>query len=219
MLRRLSLILALACSVPAYGQDSFTKSLSPADFQAAGLGKLTPAELAALDALVQGRQTGAVAKAKEETKVETTKVVTEQVRQQVTQQITQQVTQQVTQKVTQQVKAEDQQAEIRKPVTAKIIDELKVVLKPGTQIEYTTLDAEIVPPFDGWSKGTVITLTNGQRWVVTDENQYWTPKSKKPVHARIEPGALGSFFMEIDGAARPRVRFLDNIAAAAPAPP
>jgi len=215
MLPRLTLILAVACASAAYGQDSFTKSLSPADFQAAGLSKLTPEELAALDALVQGRQTGAVAKAKEETKVETTKVVAEQVRQQVTQEVRQQVTQEVTQKV----KAEDQQAEQKKAASTGFIEKLKVVLKPGTEIEYTAMDAVLLPPFEGWEKGTVFTLTNGQRWVVTDENQYWAPRRQTPVHVRIEPGFVGSFFMEIEKGGRPRVKFLDNVAATAPAAP
>ena len=48
---------------------------------------------------------------------------------------------------------------------------MKVVLKPGTEIEYTTLDAVLARPFDGWQNGTVFTLTNGQRWVVTDDDQ------------------------------------------------
>lgn len=207
MLPRLSLILAVACAATAYGQDSFTKSLSPADFQAAGLGKLTPEELAALDALVQGRQVGAVAKAKEETKVETTKAVTEEVRKK------------VTQEVTQQVKAEDFQAEQKKSASKGIIEKLKVVLKPGTEIEYTTLDAVLLPPFGGWEKGTVFTLTNGQRWVVTDEGQYWSPRRETPVRVRIEPGTLGSFFMEIEKGGRPRVKFLDNVAATPPPAP
>lgn len=201
MLPRLTLILAVACAPAAVAQDSFTKSLSRADFQAAGLDKLTPAELAALDALVQGKQTGAVAKAKEETKVETTKVVTEQVRQ--------------------QVKAEYFQAaqKMEKAASKSIIEKLKVVLKPGTEIEYTTLDAMLVPPFRGWQKGTVFTLTNGQRWVVSDDGEYWSPRKDAPVRVRIEPGALGSFFMEIEKGGRPRVRFLDNLGAPPPASP
>src|SRR5580698_5873173 len=63
----LYLVLALASVSAARADDSFTKALSPADFQAAGLGKLTPEELAALDQLVRGQQTGAVAKATAET--------------------------------------------------------------------------------------------------------------------------------------------------------
>ena len=36
-----------------------------------------------------------------------------------------------------------------------VIDRMKVILKPGTEIEYTTLDSMLVPPFDGWRKGTL----------------------------------------------------------------
>jgi hypothetical protein len=224
MLPRLSLILALACIAPAHAQESFTKSLSPADFQAAGLNKLTPDELAALDALVQGKQTGAITKAKEET----AKVVTETVRQQVqaedakaAQAVAEAVRQQVraedakaaqaaAETVRQQTHAEDVKAEQKKASSMGIIEKLSVVLKPGTEIQYTTLDAMLVPPFTGWEKGTILTLNNGQRWVVSDEGNYWSPKKDKPIHVRVEPGALGSFFMEIEKGGRPRVKFLDN---------
>jgi hypothetical protein len=93
---------------------------------------------------------------------------------------------------------------------------MKVMLLPGTTIEYTTLDATIPPPFHGWSTGTIITLTNGQRWVVTDDGRYWSPTINHPVAVKIVPGSLGSFFMEIDHGGRPRVKFAGN---AAPVPP
>jgi hypothetical protein len=180
----LALLLALAPAAAGRADDSFTKSLSPADFQAAGLGKLTPEELAVLDALVQGLKTGAVTQAK----AETTKAVTEQVRQ--------------------EVKAEDfTEAQKKGP---GIIDRLKVVLRPGTVVEYTTLDAMLAPPFRGWHKGTVLMLTNGQRGLVTDDDQYWAPTSDKPVRVKIVPGSLGSFFMEIEDGGRPRVKFVGN---------
>jgi hypothetical protein len=214
MLPRLSLILAVACVAPAYAQESFTKSLSPADFQAAGLNKLTPDELAALDALVQGRQTGAVTKAKEET----AKVVAETVTQQVKAEDAK-AAQAVVETVRQQTHEEDVKAEQKKASSMGIMEKLKVVLKPGTEIEYTTLDAMLEPPFRGWEKGTILTLTNGQRWIVTDEGNYWSPKRDVPVHVRVEPGALGSFFMEIEKGGRPRVKFLDNVGSAPAASP
>jgi hypothetical protein len=214
MLPRLSLILAVACIAPAHAQESFTKSLSPADFQAAGLSKLTPDELAALDALVQGRQTGAVIKAKEET----AKVVTATVSQQVHAEDAK-AAQAVVETVRQQTHEADVKAEQKKASSMGIMEKLKVVLKPGTEIEYTTLDAMMVPPFTGWEKGTIFTLTNGQRWVVSDEGNYWSPRKNQPVHVRIEPGALGSFFMEIEKGGRPRVKFLDNVGSPPPASP
>ena len=42
MIKRLLLVLGLSSAVLAKADDSFTKSLNPEDFQAAGLGKLTP---------------------------------------------------------------------------------------------------------------------------------------------------------------------------------
>jgi hypothetical protein len=191
MLIRLTLALAFAAALSVRAEDSFSRGLTPADFQAAGLGKLTPEELARLDALVEGKQTGAVTQAKEET----AKVVTETVRK--------------------QVQAEDKkaaQAEKKKAASAGIMARLKVVLKPGTDIEYTTLEAMLAPPFTGWHKGTILSLTNGQIWMVTDDGQYQASRTDEPIPIRITPGSLGSFFMEIPHGGDPRVKFVRNTA-------
>jgi hypothetical protein len=257
MVHRLILACALLGGSVLRADDaaSFSKTLTPAEFAAAGLDKLTPEQLAKLDALVRARQSGAVAQAKEETaKVvtdtvraqttqEVTKAVAEQVRAQTTQEVTKAVTekvraqtaQEVTQAVTeqvraetakkvaaevrQQVQAEEKKAAEQKAASASLIDRMKVVLRPGTEIEYTTLDATLAGPFHGWEKGSILTLTNGQRWLVTDDDRYWAPSSGKPVHVRISPGILGSFFMEIEHGGRPRVQFLGNINSPRPTPP
>jgi len=196
MLARLYLVCAVLCGGAVRADDAFTKGLSPADFKAAGLDKLSPEELARLDALVKAKQTGAVARATEETtkavRAETTKAVTEQVRQ--------------------QVQAEARGGAQKQAAPSGFIDRMKVVLKPGTEIEYTTLDAVLARPFDGWQNGTILTLTNGQRWAVTEHDDYYTTPTGKPVHVKIVPGSLGGFFMEIEGGGRPRVRFLGTIA-------
>jgi hypothetical protein len=196
MIRRLTLAVALACGAAARADDSsFTKGLSPADFEAAGLGKLTAAELARLDELVRGQQTGAVRRATEET----AKTVSATVRE--------------------QVQAEDRKA-AQKQAPVGVIERMKVLLKPGTEIEYTTLDSMLVVPFDGWRKGTMITLANGQRWVVTDSAHYWViGEENRQRHVRIIPGALGGFFMDIEGCGRPRVKFVGSSPAAQPAAP
>jgi hypothetical protein len=209
MTPRLTLILALLCGGLARADDSFTKALSPEDFQAAGLNKLTPEELARLDALIRGEKAGAVAKAKEET----AKAVTETVTAKVTADVTATVAASVAATVRQQVQAEDQKAAQKKAATAGFVDRLKVVLKPGTEIEYSTLDAMLVPPFHGWQKDTILRLTNGQRWLVVDDGNYWVSSTDKPVHVRVVPGMMGSFFMEIEKGGRPRVKFLGNSAA------
>jgi hypothetical protein len=194
MFPRLILILAILCVGTVRADDSFTKALTPEDFQAAGLNKLTPDELAKLDALIRGEKAGAVAKAKEETAKAVTATVTAS----------------VAATVRQEVQAEDKKAAEKKAASASILERMKVVLKPGTEIEYTTLDAELIPPFHGWEKDTILRLTNGQRWVVVEDARYWASLTYKPVHVRVVPGILGSFFMEIENGGRPRVRFLGN---------
>jgi hypothetical protein len=193
MRRLLPVLAALAFSLPVLrADDSFTRSLSPEDFQAAGLSKLNPDELAKLDALIRGEKTGAVAKAKEET----VKAVTAQ------------VTAQVTEEVRKKTQEEDRKAESKRGVGASFMERMKVVLKPGTEIEYTTLDATLVPPFKGWHYGTLFTLSNGQQWSVTDEASYWSPQVNDALHVRIVPGMLGTFFLEIDHGGRPRARYV-----------
>jgi hypothetical protein len=225
------IVLGCLCLVAApllRADDPFSQALSPADFQAAGLGKLTPDELKKLDELVHAQQTGQLAKVREEAKAQVRQEVKQEVVQEVKAQVKQEVRQEVTQQVRQEVKAEvkaEVQAEARAEAAAKpaapaspgFLDRMKVMLLPGTTIEYTTLDATIPPPFHGWSTGTVITLTNGQRWVVTDDGRYWSPTVNHPVAVKIVPGSLGSFFMEIDHGGRPRVKFAGNAVAVPPA--
>jgi len=187
MFARLLLTLALLSAAAARADDSFTKGLSAEDFQSAGLGKLTPDELARLDALVRGAKAGAATKAAEETAKAVTAKVTQQVRQ--------------------QVQEENRKAEASSP---GIVERMKVILKPGTEIDYTTLDATLVPGFDGYRSGTVLMLTNGQMWVVTGTDSDYVTPTNKPVHVRIVPGSMGSFFMEIEGSGRPRVKYLGS---------
>jgi hypothetical protein len=195
MFPRLTLILAVLCAGAARADDSFTKGLSPEDFRAAGLGKLTPEELAKLDALVHGERAGAAAKAAEET----AKVVTAKVSQQVRQE-------------------ETRKADQAKSSSPGIVERMRVILKPGTEIDYTTLDSTLVPGFSGYRTGTVLMLTNGQMWVVTGTDSDYVTPSNKAVHVRIVPGSMGSFFMEIEGSGRPRVKYLGSTTPSVEAP-
>jgi hypothetical protein len=190
MFLRLTFTIALACGSALGADDSFTKALSPADFQAAGLGKLTPEELARLDLLVRGQQTGAVAKATAET------------------------TQKVALSVREQVQAEE-----RKKQSSGILDRMKVMLKPGTEIEYSTLDSTLVDvrEINFGKNGAVFTLANGQRWMTSDDDD-WPSAKNKTIHVHIVPGSMGSFFMSIEHGGRPRVRFVGSTAPAQPSP-
>jgi len=198
MLPRLTLILAVLCAGAARADDSFTKGLSPEDFKAAGLDKLTPEELARLDALVHGEKAGAAAKAAEDTAKTVTAKVSQQVRQ--------------------EVQEETRKEEQAKGSPTGIVERMRVILRPGTEIDYTTLDATLVPGFHGYRTGTVLMLTNGQMWVVTGTDSDYVTPSDKAVHVRIVPGSMGSFFMEIEGSGRPRVKYLGSTTPSGEAP-
>jgi len=196
------LVLALAALSPARADEDFSEKLTPDEFQAAGLNKLTPDELAKLNALIHAHEQGAVATA------------TAQTAQQVTARVTQTVTAQVTATVRAQTQAEDR----KQPASSSFIDRFAVLLKPGTEVTYTTLEANIPPPFDGYDPGSVITLDNGQRWKVVDNSSDFRKKTTQPVHVKIVPGSLGAFFMEIEGSGRPKVKYLSTSLLARPAP-
>ena len=68
-----------------------------------------------------------------------------------------------------------------------------------------TVESRIDGHFDGWYPGTRIRLANGQVWQVTDSSSRYADVDNPKVTVRR--GALGSFFLDIDGVnPAPRVR-------------
>jgi hypothetical protein len=177
----------MACAVMMvatglYAGD-FSKSLTPEEFAGAGLGKLTPDELARLDALVSGRHTAEIAHVRAET---TAKVRAE---------------------TTAQVKAEVAAA---KPAeSTSLLHRMRVVLTPGAEIAYEKVETQLVGPYRGYDPGTVLKLANGQEWRVV-EGSYWVSakEANKPRKVTIEPGVLGSFYLAIENGGRPKVKIV-----------
>ena len=67
------------------------------------------------------------------------------------------------------------------------------------------LESHIPGHFDGWYPGTRIRLANGQVWQVMDSSSRFADVDNPKV--TIRRGALGSFFLDIDGVnPAPRVR-------------
>ncbi|HVU26060.1 MAG TPA: hypothetical protein VHE13_18150 [Opitutus sp.] len=185
-LLRAGWVVLLTVAAAAVAED-FTRSLTPEEFAAAGLNKLTPEELARLDALVRAQRSGEVAKAREET--------------------AKQVRTETEAKVRAEVAAEEE----KKPHRG-FLGRMKVMLTPGTQVEYERVETELVGSFRGYDPGKVLTLSNGQQWQVTD-GTYWAPKkdANKPRKVIIEPGTLGSFFLNIEDGGRPKVKFYGTV--------
>lgn len=67
------------------------------------------------------------------------------------------------------------------------------------------IDSRIEGRFEGWRANSMIRLANGQVWQVTDDSSRLLDMDSPKVS--IRRGALGSFFLEIDGTNHsPRVR-------------
>jgi len=165
---------ALATLAPA--QD-FTTTLTPAERAAAGLDRLNADELAALKAVVERYKAGEVAE----------------------------VRQQAATAVAAAREAVEARPAPPPPPSAKpasgpswvagLVSAVKRA--PGTT-EDETLHSRLVGDFRGWTKGTILTLENGQRWQVSGTDAYNTPPIAAPA-VRIKPGAFNSFWMSIDG--------------------
>lgn len=91
-------------------------------------------------------------------------------------------------------------------------ERLRVVLMPGTQIDYATLETQMGESFRGYVPGQILKLANGQRWRVVD-GKYWSPpkSADQPRKVVVRPGALGSFFLEIEDGGRPKVVYVDTV--------
>jgi hypothetical protein len=155
-------------------EEVFSHAVRSEDFTAAGLGKLSPEELARLDALVRDYGSGALAEKAERSRAAEAKG----------------------------------NVELAKSPPASggpsLLAKAKVLLTPGTQIEYATVDSRIAGEFRGWEGRTTLTLENGQRWQTAGGDSYVTLPTASPA-VRIAPGAFGAFWMTIEGV-HPRVK-------------
>jgi hypothetical protein len=67
------------------------------------------------------------------------------------------------------------------------------------------IESSISGPFDGWDPNSRIRLANGQVWQVTDDSR--AVLYLKDPKVRVRRGALGAFYLEIDGTNRsPKVK-------------
>jgi hypothetical protein len=149
-------------------ERAFSQAIAPADFAAAGLAKLSPEELARLDALVRVHQGGGGGR------------------------VPAQVATGPAAAPAAAVAAPEAKA------APGLLAKAKVILTPGTAVEYEAVKSRIVGEFNGWEARTVLVLENGQRWQVASGSTYAAPPVMNPA-VEIASGALGTFWMKIEG--------------------
>jgi hypothetical protein len=175
-------ILAAGVAVVSADEPGFSQRLSPGDFAAAGLNKLSPAELARLDKLVQdAHSNAAAAQAAAEAKERQAEADAKAAR--------------------------AAQAEAEKKAQG-FLAKTRALLLPGAQIEYQPLESRVVGSVNGWEIGTIFTLANGQRWQVErNTTDYYGDTVQNP-KATIFPAPISGFKIQIEGFPAVRVRLV-----------
>ncbi len=191
MKRLVVLLVASVAGLPIArsAEEKFSQAVRAEDFSGAGLGKLSAAELARLDALVRDYRSGALETARREaTAAQQARVAAES-------------------------RAAKAEAETRARASVPaappksepgLLAKAKVMLTPGTEVEYATVESRMAGEFRGWDGPTVFRLENGQRWQATGPGTYVTPPLANP-GVKITPGVLGTFWMTVEGV-KPRVK-------------
>lgn len=166
--------LWLALGAWAFGAGDFTKTMSAEERAAAGLGKLSEAELEQLKAAVERYKSGEVAETRKE--AESRVAAAEQ-------------------KVKQAEAKQAAEAADKRPSWLKALITLeRTGAAPDKAEAYET---RIKGTFTGWRGRTIFTLENGQRWQQANDGEYVdTPRDSPKV--RIIPAGIG-YWMEIEG--------------------
>lgn len=166
-------------------EERFSQAVRREDFAAAGLARLTPEELARLDALVGDYQSGALLAARREAeRAEQARAAAEA--------------------KANQVAAEARAAKAGAPAGESrkgdggLLAKAKALLPAGTAVEFAAIESRIAGDFTGWQGKAVFALENGQRWQMANAGHYYTPAIKSPV-VKITPASLGGFWLTIEG--------------------
>jgi len=194
--------LVLGLAAAARADEGFLKSVSPEDFSAAGLNKLTPEERSRLEALVQQYKTGELADLRQQAEAKAAAA-----RQEAEQKV-----------AAAEAKAKEAQAKADEAIAKSRVTETKAAeptgkKQPGWFTALLTLrhasekpekqepfEGRLAGDFNGWHGHTVFTLEDGTRWTQQNKTESYDyyPVLHSP-KVKIRPAAISGFWMEIEG--------------------
>jgi hypothetical protein len=183
---------ALLLAVAAPAQD-FTRTMTPEEQAAAGLARLTPAELAALKAAVERYKSGAVEVVTREAGAQTAAAAAR-------------AAEAERQAAAAEARASEAAAQAAKAAKAEprkgpgwltaLITLEKTAQAPDSAEE---VRARLAGPLESFSGRQRFTLDNGQVWQMTDLAEWAGPTYDRP-EVTIRPGVLGTFWLRIPAA-------------------
>lgn len=202
----------------AMAEGEFIKTLPAEDFAAAGLQKLTPEELARLEALVQQYKTGEVTTVRQQTEAKALtfqqeaekKILAAEAKAREAEAKEHEAAVKAKEAEAKEheaaAKASEATAKAQAPATSGQkqpgwFTALLTLKKAGEKPEKEEpLTSRMVGDFDGWSGRTIFTLENGSRWQPQNkaESYPYSPVLHSPA-VKIRPAVFGGFWMEIAG--------------------
>ncbi|HVU35251.1 MAG TPA: hypothetical protein VHE61_17580 [Opitutaceae bacterium] len=198
-MKRYAIGLLFVCvAVAAPGEPgTFSSTVSPAEASAAGLQRLSPAQLAELDRLVEKYKSGELEAARRAAdEAMTAKRAAE----------------------AQAAKAEATAAAARveraqaqsKPASHGLFDRAKGLLVSSGHKDDVVAESTVVGKFRGWQPRQVFLLANGQRWQIANDDRYFTRPVENP-KVVIRRAAISGFWMRFpDLSAEVRVNLLSE---------
>ena len=202
-------IIGMALASCAFADpDKFSQIVKPDDFAAAGLSKLSPDELARLDQLVEYYKSGALDAARAQAAAASAAQAAAEARASQAEadaRTARAAADKAREEATAQAAAE------KKGSGGGIFARAKVLITPGTRVEYQSVESRIVGKIRGWDAHTVFTLENGQRWEVSDYSRYFNGGAVSNPKVTLTPmGTWGGFKMAIEGVGEMRVRLVGD---------
>jgi hypothetical protein len=191
------LLLGLCLLAGMVRAQDFTAIMTPEDRAATGIDRLTPAELARLQAVVERYKSGEVAVVRQEAAQQVATVKQEAEQKVAT------VKQEAAQKIA-VAEAKVQQGETPPPAAEKSGDKkpgwfsaLVTLQKAGEKADKNDiLEGRLAGKLKSFSGTRSFTLADGQVWKMTEGGSYHGPELDAPA-VRIMPGFLGTFWLQI----------------------
>lgn len=196
--------LAVACgmlSAVLRADEPFSRRMTPEEFRAAGLDKLSPEQLARLDGLFGKYGAGGPL-------VATTPPPAVAARQaEIEAAATKQAAVRVAEAEARTRKAEQEAATARADATAAKAEQKKsednfltkakkVLITPGTKVEVAAIETTIDGAFTGWNERTVWRMADGTLWRVSNQPEPIEAERVLNPKVRIYAAALSGYWLE-----------------------
>jgi hypothetical protein len=200
-------IFAVLAGFARADEPSFSQAIAPEDAKAAGLDKLSPAELSRLDALVTAYRNGALATAQKSASeaLAAQQAAEAQVRAAEDKARAAEEKSRAAEEKSKVAEEKSKAAEEKsKAAKAEVVElkktdfgffsKAKILLMPGTKVEYAVIKSTVTGSFEGWYPNTIFHLANGQAWQVQHGGQYYTRPTEN-MEVEVTQSALGGFWM------------------------